>query len=111
MNAAEIKTKDIAVRIIREEFAKLGIETKRIFLFGSRARGDARPDSDWDFLVVVDRDIPRSEKRDLIMNILRKNAELFIDAEIIIKSENQFVSDLEDKGKVTYYALHEGVLV
>ena len=27
----------------------------RIFLFGSRARGDARPDSDYDFLVEVDK--------------------------------------------------------
>lgn len=28
-------------------------EVERIILFGSRARGDARPDSDWDFLVVM----------------------------------------------------------
>ena len=26
----------------------------RIFLYGSRARGDALPDSDWDLLVLVD---------------------------------------------------------
>lgn len=25
-----------------------------IYLFGSRARGDARPDSDWDVLVLID---------------------------------------------------------
>lgn len=24
------------------------------FLFGSRARGDARPDSDWDILILID---------------------------------------------------------
>lgn len=28
---------------------------RRLYLFGSRARGDARPDSDYDFLVEVDR--------------------------------------------------------
>ena len=27
-------------------------EVERIILFGSRARGDARPDSDWDFRVL-----------------------------------------------------------
>ena len=27
-----------------------------IILFGSRARGDARPDSDWDILILVDRE-------------------------------------------------------
>ena len=25
----------------------------RILLFGSRARGDARPDSDWDILIIL----------------------------------------------------------
>jgi predicted nucleotidyltransferase len=27
-----------------------------IILFGSRARGDARPDSDWDILILVDKE-------------------------------------------------------
>lgn len=35
-----------------------------IILFGSRARGDAAPDSDWDFLVVMPSD-QRSAKRAL----------------------------------------------
>ena len=29
--------------------------TAQLILFGSRARGDAKPDSDWDFLVLVDK--------------------------------------------------------
>jgi uncharacterized protein len=28
--------------------------TAEVFLFGSRARGDFRPDSDWDILILVD---------------------------------------------------------
>lgn len=28
-----------------------------VWLFGSRARGDAREDSDWDFLVLTDNDL------------------------------------------------------
>ncbi len=34
--------------------AQFGRHLKRIVLFGSRARGDAKPDSDYDLLVVVD---------------------------------------------------------
>ena len=28
----------------------------KIYLYGSRARGDARPDSDWDLLILLNRD-------------------------------------------------------
>lgn len=31
----------------------------RIILYGSRARGDARPDSDWDLLVLLDGPVDR----------------------------------------------------
>ena len=31
-------------------------EDARLVLFGSRARGDARPDSDWDLLIVLNKD-------------------------------------------------------
>lgn len=34
----------------------VGDRVEAIKLFGSRARGDARPDSDFDILVVVDKD-------------------------------------------------------
>ncbi|MBC8154324.1 MAG: nucleotidyltransferase domain-containing protein, partial [Bacteroidetes bacterium] len=36
-----------------------------VWLFGSRARGDARPDSDWDFLVLTDKPVDRQYKRTL----------------------------------------------
>ena len=34
---------------------------RRIILFGSQARGDARGDSDYDLLVVIDDDFPREK--------------------------------------------------
>ncbi len=44
-----------------------------IFLYGSRARGDNRPDSDWDILVITPRDKItfdyESELRDPILDI------------------------------------------
>lgn len=36
---------------------------KRIYLFGSKARGNAGPDSDYDLLIVVDNDAPLELKR------------------------------------------------
>lgn len=35
---------------------------ERIYLFGSAARGEERPDSDYDLLVVVSDDAPRERK-------------------------------------------------
>jgi len=34
-----------------------------IYLFGSRARGDGGPDSDYDLLLVVVDDVPQERKR------------------------------------------------
>ncbi|MEW6235505.1 MAG: nucleotidyltransferase domain-containing protein [Candidatus Omnitrophota bacterium] len=36
-----------------------------VLLFGSRARGDAAPDSDWDFLILVDKSIDDKEKMNI----------------------------------------------
>ena len=41
--------------LVRE---RLGARARRIILFGSRARGDARPESDYDVVIVVDRRSP-----------------------------------------------------
>lgn len=38
-------------------------QPERIYLFGSKARGDAGPDSDFDLLVVVPDDAPADRKR------------------------------------------------
>lgn len=36
-----------------------------VWLFGSRARGDARPDSDWDFLVLTEKQANWTFKRQI----------------------------------------------
>jgi len=33
-----------------------------IWLFGSRARGDNRPDSDWDIIILVDKELNYKDK-------------------------------------------------
>ena len=36
-----------------------------ILLYGSRARGEANKDSDWDFLIVIDGDLSEREKLEM----------------------------------------------
>lgn len=47
---------DFIVKYCQEEFVWLGL--CEIWFFGSRARGIPRPDSDWDFFVVLSDDAP-----------------------------------------------------
>lgn len=50
----------IVDRVMRQLIQSFPIE--RIILFGSRARGDAGEDSDYDFLIVMDTDIKPSRR-------------------------------------------------
>ncbi len=100
---------DCATRIIREEFAARQIVVEQIMLFGSRARGDARPDSDWDFLVVTGTPVSWDEKRGIWLRLARRLAAYAITADILIKFEQDFERDRRDVGKTTYYAFREGV--
>lgn len=100
-----------AAQSIREEFAAREIAVKQLLLFGSRARGDAAPDSDWDFLVVTGARMSWTEKRDIWLSLARRLAARAISADILIKFEQDFERDRRDVGKTTYYAAKEGALL
>ncbi len=55
------KTKEELLDLIRASIKSIVPDTT-VILFGSRVRGDENPDSDWDFLVILDK--PRIESSD-----------------------------------------------
>jgi len=57
----------VAIEFARQVRQRLGPRVRRKVLFGSRARGDARDDSDYDDVVVVDRRSP--EVRETLLGI------------------------------------------
>jgi len=103
---------DIAVQakaVITEEVERAGYRVLRVFLFGSRARGGARPDSDWDFFVITDREPSREEKQAITTKLSLRFAELGFYADIILQSEARVQSRKGNTGFLAYYALKEGV--
>jgi len=100
-----------AIKIIREEIENRGLKVLKIILFGSRARGDFKEDSDWDFFVVIDKKLNFNEKWDIIDEIKIKLARLKFPNDIIIKSEDEVMENKDDVGRITYYVLKEGIKV
>lgn len=101
----------LAKRAITEEFAKAGVDIKRILLFGSRARGDAKSDSDWDFLIIVPTQLPHTAKTSIVLAIQRMFGRMGIPVDIMVKSEGRIEAEKNDTGFLTRSAMAEGVPV
>ena len=101
----------IITDIIRQECRRQSYTARKLILFGSRATGHERPDSDWDILLVVAEPLTRQIRMKLWLPIDNALSRLGIAADIIIKNESDYERDKSDTGKVTYYAEKTGVPV
>jgi predicted nucleotidyltransferase len=96
-------------KIINQVFEEKGIKVERIILFGSRARGDFRENSDWDLLIVVSNELDLKDKREISKEIRIKLAEIFIPCDVLIKSAGEIDYYYNFIGTTTREALKEGV--
>lgn len=87
-----------------------GTRVQRIILFGSRARGDARPDSDFDLLVVL-RDATPEEKEASLLTLYRTLEGAGVVAEPWVMTEAEFEETKGVIGGLAYPAWKEGVLL
>jgi transcriptional regulator with XRE-family HTH domain len=81
-----------------------GFFPSRIILFGSQARGEAKPLSDIDLLVVFRADGDRRERRVAIRTAL---ADLIVDKDILVVTEEEAASPRA--GSIVSTAVREGV--
>lgn len=64
---------ELVIQRIKELGQKILPEGASLWLFGSRARGDARPDSDYDLLILLDKEFITGKDHDDYGYPLRKS--------------------------------------
>ena len=90
-------------QLVKQEMKSLDPQAE-VILFGSRARGDFRNDSDWDFLILFRRNLDR-QLRELI---LEKLYEIELQTNSVISNIIHTNSEWEDRSITPLYAIiHE----
>jgi predicted nucleotidyltransferase len=84
-------------------------EPEQIWLFGSRARGDARDDSDWDLLVVVPDDAPPERHR--AQAAYEAMTDLAHGADVLVWPRSEFAARLPLRASLPRAVVDEGVLL
>jgi len=101
------KIKETILEIAKE----MNVEIDRIVLFGSRARGDYRKDSDYDLLIVTKEKLDKERLIEFFGKIKVKLAKLHIPNDIVIKSLDSVMKEKEIKYTITSVAIEEGQIV
>lgn len=83
-----------------------------VYLFGSYARGDARPDSDLDILVIVDRQFGPKQSRLAEINKIRSRLTKFrVAKEVLVYSVDELREWKDSRNHVIGRCVREGRLL
>jgi predicted nucleotidyltransferase len=82
---------------------------RQVWLFGSRARGDSTPDSDWDLFVVVDDSTDDNELDPGVGRRLRR--ECGVRADVIPWRVSEFTEFRNTPNTLAYSVTKDGVLL
>ncbi len=82
---------------------------EQVWLFGSRARGDARPTSDWDLFVVVSDAVDERQLDPMTAWRLQRGSG--VPADVIFCSASDFRNASDTVNTLSYVVASEGVLI
>jgi len=87
------------------------IPYRKIILFGSRAGINYTDQSDFDLLIILSKTMTIHEKRHISTLLRKRFASKMIDADVIVKDEED-IEYLKDKpGSIVRNALREGICI
>ncbi len=78
-----------------------------VWLFGSRAKGTAEPESDWDLLVILPDSVP-FEKQDDVVDAIKLRSLSQVNADILACSESDFRSATKIPNTLAYEIARTG---
>ena len=101
---------DINIKIITEIINKI-LPKCEIILFGSRASKSYTDESDYDILIISEKQLSIQEKRKLQAQIRRKIAEHLIPADILIQNKEEFNKKKTITGHIVKQIANEGIVI
>jgi len=85
------------------------VKIDRVILFGSRARGDYREDSDWDILIVTEEKLDKKTWESFLHGVSLALIELLDSpVDVLIIDKEDYEDKKKYKGFVYYWATVEG---
>lgn len=90
-------------KLVKQEVNKVAPQNQ-VILFGSRARGTHREDSDWDFLILLDQEELTSKEKNELRDVLY---DLELELETVISTIIHTKKDWEEMSITPLYRIIE----
>jgi predicted nucleotidyltransferase len=91
------------------DFLVKAYQPKAIYLFGSHERGTAGPNSDYDFLLVVDDDADRAKRKsEIAYRILRPLGQA---VDVLVWRQSRFLEEIKSKTSLPHTIIKEGLIL
>jgi len=81
---------------------------EKIILFGSRAYGEATPDSDVDLLVIMETELPSAERHRQISRLLRPR---LLPIDIVVRNPREIQKSLHRVDPFIHEVLEKGIVL
>ncbi len=91
------------------EVARSTLPGAQVLLFGSHARGQASPESDYDILIIIDHPLDIRVKLALRTHIRKQLLDYGIRCDVLLQSDEEVQRKKDLPGHVIRSALREGV--